>query len=51
MCWSVICDFSNVDGALRDFSELRMSSLLNVIDISEFFNIAATTCLNVVFTV
>lgn len=43
--------FSNVDGTLQNFSELRLCSLLNVIDSSEFFNIAATDCLNVVFTV
>jgi len=43
LCWSVIY----VNGTLRDFSVLRMCSLLNVIDISEFLSIAVTTCLNV----
>lgn len=43
--------FSNTDGAPQGFSALSMCSVLNIVDISLFFSIAANTCLNFVFMV
>lgn len=45
----LVSDFFSLGGALQDFSELRMYSLINVIIISEIFSVVATLCLNMVF--